>query len=172
MCKLTKKTRTHRKLLNHLFHTDFFYILEMDSNREADGINLRYRFGYDHRYADAMIASYLDNRPCSVLEMMVALALRVEENIMVDPEIGNHPEQWFDNMLTSLGLYNMTYDQFNPNKTDTIISRFLNRQYNRNGKGGLFTVNHTTDDLRDVEIWYQMCWYLNEVLYNTERGLI
>lgn len=51
-----------------------------------------------------MIASYLDNRPCSVLEMIIALAIRLEEHIMDDPDIGNRTGQWFWDMIVSLGL--------------------------------------------------------------------
>jgi hypothetical protein len=44
-----------------------------------------------------------------------------------------------------------------------VIDRFINRKYEPNGKGGLFTIRNVKEDLRDVEIWYQMCWYLNSI---------
>ena len=34
--------------------------------------------------------------------------------------------------------------------------------YKRNGEGGLFTINRRGLDMRSVEIWYQMCWHLQE----------
>ena len=45
-------------------------------------------------------------------------------------------------------------------------STFLNRQYEADGRGGLFIVRNSRFDLRTVEIWYQAMWYLDEVLEN------
>ena len=78
MCQLVCNERysrrlSYQKLLRHLHNIDFQYMLPMDGNRAEDGIDLRYRFGYEKEYEGLMIASYLDNRPCSVLEMLIAL---------------------------------------------------------------------------------------------------
>lgn len=97
--------------------------------------------------------SYLDNRPCSVLEMLIALAFRCEEHIMTDPDIGNRMGQWFWNMIVSLGLGSMSDSRFDAAYTDDVISRFMNRKYKRNGEGGLFTVERCKYDMRTVEIW-------------------
>ena len=96
--------------------------------------------------------------------MMIALAIRCEEHIMDDPDIGNRTGQWFWNMIVNLGLGSMTDAKFDENYTNMVIERFLNREYERNGDGGLFTVKHSRRDLRTVEIWYQMCWYLDEIV--------
>ncbi len=158
------KKLSYRKLLEFLNEVEFYYILPMDGNREEDGINLRYRFGYEMGYDDPLIATYLDNRPCSVLEMMVALSLRCEENIMDDPDLGDRIGQWFWGMVVSLGLGGMHDDRFDPLKASHILHRFLERNYEADGEGGLFTIPGCKHDLRQVEIWYQMCWYLNDIL--------
>lgn len=154
----------YRKLLMYLHHIDFTYTMPMDGNRAEDGIDLRYRFGAENAYEDSMIASFIDTRPCSVLEMLIALSIRCEEHIMDDPDIGNRIGQWFWGMIVNLNLGSMTDEKFDESYIDRAISIFLNRQYKRNGEGGLFTVEHCKRDLRSVEIWYQMCWYLDEVL--------
>lgn len=154
---------SYRTLLCYLHHQEFVYSIGMDGNRAEDGINLRYRFAYECNYRDAMIAAYLDDRPCSILEMMVALAIRCEEHIMDDPDLGNRTGRWFWDMIDSLGLGTMSDSRFNTRLVDEIIDRFLNREYKPNGEGGLFTVENSRRDMRDVEIWYQMCWYLNTV---------
>jgi hypothetical protein len=136
----------------------------MDANRYEDGIDLRYRFGYSENIDGTLIADYLDDRPCSVLEMLIALAIRLEEHIMNDPAIGDRTGQWFWNMVANLGLGGMDDAKFDRGYVENIIQRFLNRDYERNGKGGLFTVEHCKEDLRNVEIWYQACWYLDRVL--------
>lgn len=133
-----------------------------DRNRAEDGVSLRYRFAayYNIDEMDAMNA--LDE-PCSILEMMIALAIRCEENIMDDPHVGNRTSQWFWGMIVSLGLGSMTDIRFDRSAVDIIIGRFLEREYEPNGKGGLFTIRHCERDLRDVEIWYQLCWYLDSI---------
>lgn len=158
------KRLSYRKLLYLLHDMEFTYTIPMDGNRAEDGTDLRYRFGYENEYEGSMIATYLDDRPCSVLEMMVALAIRCEEHIMDDPDIGNRTGQWFWNMIYNLGLGSMSDTNFDRSQVEKIIHKFLNHEYKRNGEGGLFTVKHYQKDLRLVEIWYQMCWYLDENL--------
>lgn len=164
MCQLVTRSSRYRELLWKLHTTEFIYILPMDGNRAEDGIELRYRFGYEHAYDAPLIASYLDDRPCSVLEMMVALAIRCEEHIMDDPDIGDRTGQWFWTMVENLGLSRMYDIRFDEEYVDSAIGRFLNREYKRNGEGGLFTVNDCEQDLRSVEIWYQMCLYLDDIV--------
>ena len=156
------KKLSYRKLIKYLHGVDLYYTVPMDANREDDGIELRYRFGYENSYEQKIIAVDLDNNPCSVLEMMIALALRCEEHIMSDPDIGDRTGQWFWNMIVNMGLGSMTDEKFDEDYTKTVVERFLNREYKKNGEGGLFVVKNHEKDLRIVEIWYQMCWYLNE----------
>lgn len=157
---------TYRKLLTRLHKIEFVYILEMDENRAIDGVEFRYRFGYEMGYPRNIIEQDLDIRPCSVLEMMIALAFGVEEHIMDDPSYGNRTGQWFWNMVVSLGLGKMTDDNFDRNYVDDVIDIFLRREYRPNGDGGLFIINNPRRDLRYVEIWHQCMWYLNDFLDN------
>ena len=131
-------------------------MLPLDENRLLDGLDLRFRFADENSY-------YIDG-DCSVLEMMVALSLRCEEHIMSDDEIGNRTGRWFWEMIDNLGLESMYDDNFDKVYADKIIYRFLNREYEPNGDGGLFTVHNRNVDLRKVEIWYQMCWYLDTII--------
>lgn len=169
MCQLVcderySKRSTYHKLMKRLHEIDFEYTVPMDGNRAADGTDLRYRFAYENSYDGPMIAAYLDDRPCSVLEMMIALSIRCEEHIMEDPEVGNRTGQWFWNMIVNLGLGGMTDSRFDQEHTDEVIDRFLQRKYKRNGEGGLFKIEYCSRDLRQIEIWYQMCLYLDEIL--------
>lgn len=150
---------SYRKLLSYLHSTEFTYIIANDVNRAKDGINLRYRYGLS--IDDPDIADYIEG-PCSVLEMLLALAIRCEENIMDDPGVGDRTGQWFWGMLVNLGLGHMIDDVFDRRQAEDIITRFLNREYEPNGKGGLFTLRHCEYDLRTVEIWFQLCWYLDD----------
>lgn len=158
------KKYSHTKLMRRLHEIEFTYILDLDGNREEDGMDLRYRFGYEHGYENSMIASLLDDRGCSVLEMMVALCIRVEEHIMADQKLGDRTGKWFWDMIVNLGLHDMDNDNFNEGHVDRVIHRLLNREYGKHGEGGLVTVNYNDKDMRTVEIWYQMSWYLDSFI--------
>lgn len=149
-----------KKLLMHLHNTEFTYSIPRDENRAEDGIDLRYRFSTFKGY-DAF--EYLDE-PCSVLEMMIALSIRCEENIMDDPNKGDRTGQWFWGMITNLGLGAMTDDRYDREFIDDILTRFLNREYDPDGKGGLFRIRNCDRDMRKAEIWFQLCWYLDSIV--------
>lgn len=149
---------SYRKLLMYLHDVEFRYSIPKDENRAHDGVDLRYRYEYSTHRSES---EYLDG-PCSVLEMMVALAIRTEE-IMDNPHIGDRTGQWFWGMIISLGLGSMTDNRFNREEAEEIIEKFLNRKYDRNGKGGLFTVKNTDVDFRKIEIVHQRNRYLNSI---------
>lgn len=152
---------SYRKLLTYLHQTEFIFSMPMDSNRAADGVDLRYRFA--HGYLGDDDAEYCITGPCSVLEMMLALAIRCEENIMDDPTMGDRTAQWFWVMIGSLGLGGMYDTNFDICEVEHIVNRFLDRDYEPNGSGGLFTVKNFDYDMRTIEIWHQLCEYLNSI---------
>lgn len=153
---------SYDKLLNRLHSFEFRYLLEKDQGRAEAGENLRYRFATVNGLSRSWVMNELDG-PCSVLEMMIALAIQCEETIMDDARIGNRTSQWFWGMVVNLGLGSMDDNRYDEKLVDQVINRFLDREYEPNGKGGLFTVKHCYEDLRDVEIWYQLCWYLDDI---------
>lgn len=155
------KEISYRKLLAQLHGTEFTYLIPKDVNRAEDGRALRYRFAMEIKKPS--IYRYLRG-PCSVLEMMVALALRCEENIMDDPSVGDRTQQWFWGMIVNLGLGSMTDDIYDRRFVHQVLSRFLDREYDPDGRGGLFTVKNSDQDLRTAEIWYQLCWYLDNIV--------
>lgn len=148
------------KLLTRLHSIEFRYLIPRDQNRAEDGMDLRWRFAWEHGMN--MVPTCLDG-PCSVLEMMVALSLHCEEDIMDNPNYGNRTGQWFWGMIVNLGLGAMTDKRYDKEEVDDIIHRFLDREYEPNGKGGLFTVRNCDCDMRDIEIQYQLYRYLNSI---------
>lgn len=156
---------SYEKLLRRLHSTRFTCMIRKDRNRQADGIDLRYRFAIANNCDDDEIEDIMRalKGPCSVLEMMVALAIRCEETIMDDTSVGNRTGQWFWGMVVSLGLGGMMNHCYNDDVVDEAIDTFLHREYAPNGKGGLFTIRNCDRDLRKVEIWTQLCWYLDSI---------
>lgn len=147
-------------LMSHLYDCTFVAVLDMDNNRAEDGKGLRRRFSLENKYSSGDVNRSLSGK-CRMLEMMVALAIRCEETIMTDEEYGDRTGMWFWNMMVSLGLGSMNDSRFDVKYIDVVIDRFMNRQYKRNGEGGLFTIDGIKKDMRLIEIWYQMCWYLD-----------
>lgn len=162
LCDLVCKERhsksvSYSRLLARLHETEFIYLMPMDQNRAENGIALRWRFYCETDY------NIRSDAPCSVLEMMVALAISCE-NIMDDPNVGDRTGQWFWSMIVNLGLGSMTDYKFDDIYVDGVIHRFLNREYEPNGKGGLVTIKNCQFDLRAVEIWTQLLWYLGSIM--------
>ena len=169
MCKIVHDDDSNRRpsyktLLYYIFTVDFQWVLDFDENRAKDGTDLRYRFGHEVGYDRSAISAFLDDRPCSVFELMLALSIRCEEQFMGDPYFGDRTGQWFWNMIINLGLGQMDDSRFDPAYTYEVISAFMERRYEKNGRGGLFAVQHRHADLRTVQIWDQMCWYLDEIV--------
>ena len=154
------KNISFKKLFSYLNDTKFTYSIRMDLNRAKDGTELRRRYANEFK-----IANIYDRicGPCSVLEMMIALAIRCEETIMDDENFGDRTDQWFWDMMKNLGLGHMDDDEFDEEYVSDVITRFLNRDYEPDGRGGLFFVRNCDIDLRDVEIWIQMLWYLDNI---------
>lgn len=142
-------------LLMRLHETEFRYLMQRDKNCAEHGVYMRYRF--------ADMDSDLIEGPCSVLEMLLALAWRCEENIMDDPIVGNRTSQWFWNMIVNLGLGMMHDRKYDEEYVDEVIERFLEREYEPDGRGGLFRIRDCDEDLRNVAIFHQMCWYLDTI---------
>ena len=154
----------YTKLMCYLFNAKFYWSIPRDSNRFEDGLSLRDRF-MDVCMDQTTISEdefelYFNPTNCSVLEMMAALAIRCEETIMYDPDLGNRTGDWFWVMIRSMNLHTMTDADYNEDYVERVVAMMLDREYSPDGEGGLFTIPDCQYDLRDVEIWYQMSWFI------------
>lgn len=149
------------RLLSYLFSVDYQYVIHRDINRAYDGLGLRIRFG--NECGNPSFDDMLLDKPCSVLEMMVALAIRMEEDLMNSFLYGDRVGQWFWNMLKSLGLNTMTNREFDRDRVDYILETFMSQNYMPDGKGGLFWIRDCDCDMRELEIWVQMCRYVESI---------
>ena len=159
--KRYSKSVSYKKLIQHLHDTEFRYSIPQDEDRAKGGIDMRYRFALDRHYNDDWVLDVLAG-PCSVLELMVVLAIQCE-GVMDDTEMGDRTGQWFWGMVVNLGLGAMTDNRYDAEMVDDILVRFMDREYSPDGRGGLFTIRGCKYDMRDASIWHQACWYLNTI---------
>lgn len=149
--------QTYIKLAHQLYKTPFYWYVSNDDNRAEDGKCLRDEFMNTMGIDEVPTDWYeLD---CSVLEMLIALAGRVSF------ESHGTPGDWFWKFMNNLELnqYNdLVYCDSVEREISHSIGRFLEREYERNGEGGLFPLQHPKRDQRKVELWYQMSAYLLE----------
>ena len=150
-------------VLEDLFNKEFIWLLEYDENLAENGKSLRDDFYNSSLTIQKLVGMYGEiEGPCSVLEMMVKLAMDCEYTIMTDGEHDN-TAKWFWIMFDNLGLN--TYDDlsYDAEEVDEILETFLHRKYKKNGKGGLFSLRDAKNvDLRCDDIWLQMNQYLIE----------
>lgn len=152
---------TYYNLLQKLYDIPFYPKMDDDEHRYSDGISLRSRYAIVtnlREEEEELLLSYYD---CSMLEMMVALALKIEEHIMADPAYGNRTGQWFWYMIRSLGLNFYHDSNYKDEEVYNIIRKYSNGEYEPNGMGGLFYIPQIDEDLRKKSIWYQTMRYLD-----------
>lgn len=156
------------ELMRVLFNTDFYWVISNDINRAEDGKHLRVDFENQSLYSDY---SVIYKKPCSVLEMLIALSIRIDEEVMWNPDKGNRAVTWFWEMLENLGIAEIDDYSFcdpkNRYQIEEVLEKFLSRNYDKDGFGCLFPPNSCyTSNLKvshkvsQTEIWYQMMDYM------------
>lgn len=152
----------YRLLSEYLYSREFYSDHGNDADRGEDGLGMRIRFAYDCGYDPSFVEKSLPY-PCSMLEMMLALAIRCEEHIMGDPGEEDDSGRWFRVMIESMHLDGMSDDSFDEEYAAERVDIVLDRRYSRNGDGSMFRLRNSMRDSRKADIWYQMCWYLAEI---------
>lgn len=164
-CPFKKK---YKKLLRYLFNRDFYWSIPMDENRFYDGLELREEFldSFVENVRPVPIEEqelYFPNRNCNLLEMLIALARRGARDIVGDDIYGNEAV-WFWRMIGNLNLFIMDDYNFDLEMVDRIIDIFLNRKYEPDGEGNIFYIKGDRRDMRSVDLWCQLCWYINYII--------
>lgn len=146
----------HWKLLAHMLKKEFVWLIPNDDNRVEDGRDLRYQFV---RAAGLrkVEASWM-GMGCSILEMIIGVSRRLSF------EAEGEPREWFWHLMDNLRISNVSDRHYNTYSEDVEekLEILIWRNYEYNGRGGLFPLEEPTQDQRDVEIWYQLSAYLLE----------
>lgn len=157
--------RGYRFLLQVLQDEPFIWTVPNDNDRVQDGLLLRKLFFDDYDIYDFETADS-HTHTCSVFELLVGLVLRMEE-IIAEPlqPNGELRPSLFMELLNNLELTEYTDRGFSTHDRVFVehkLKFFLNRTYDRDGKGGIFPLIRSRMDQRNVELWYQMNQYIDE----------
>lgn len=150
-------------VLKTLHRFPFVPKLPNDDNRAVDGLTLREQYLRGVKGAKQPVKG----TSCSMLEMLIALSMRME---FVADDLGD-TAMWFWQLLSNADL--LRYTDAEPEKVVAehvagIVYTLNEREYGPDGHGGLFPMNRKSNnpdvDQREVEIWYQMHQYINGML--------
>lgn len=157
----------YHSLFNSLMDYEFYPIVDHDSNRCTDGLLLRDQFAELNNIPAHFWEGTLANT-CSVLEMMVALAISWDRDLMYDPLVGNRTGKWFWEMLNNMGIAEETDLDFNYDYVDECLRALVERNFSYDGVGGLFPLHEPPCDQRTCELWYQLNYYVMENYFGND----
>lgn len=147
-----QQPRSYSDLIKLLGSKEFIWLIPHDNNRIADGLDVRWGFYEETNLNEEF--GYV-----SVLEILVALSRRLSFIA------GGDAPGWAWQLLCNLEL-NKSADPIGPKKSmrvDEILETLVWRTYSKDGQGGFFPLAWPEQDQRDVELWYQMEYYADEI---------
>lgn len=163
----------YTKLCKELHSKKFRWFVHNDDNRCEDGLNLRDIFIEKKNLDESHLeVKYFLKGDCTVLEMMVALAQRMN-NLMYDINDTQNDKtpKFFHEILVNLNLnrfvdgYNLgrDFDPVSEAQINEVLEIMMDRTYGVDGLGGMFPLKkHHREDQSKVEIYYQMMYWLDE----------
>ena len=149
-----EESRKYSMVFEHLYGTDFVSYNEFDDNLIENLYSFRENEGFDISFN------------ISVLEIMVYIANEIETTIMTNPEYGDRTGLWFWFMMESLDLIQFNNLRFNEQEVIKKLIIFIERRYQKDGFGGLFTVEDRKFDARKESIWSQAMTFVTEFAKN------
>lgn len=148
------------KVTETMFNIEFIALVKGDNYRICDAMEMRSEY-----LNDRGIFIDIDNiGPCTVLEVLIALACRIELEYLGDPtdEDPDPTDIFWDIMVKNLGIK----PNADTNFIEKIVVDWVYRRYDRHGNPGIFPLKNTRKDQRKLEIWTQACGYLTENFYD------
>ena len=147
-----KECKDNRCLVSALAEVEFIWRHPMDENRANDGLELRDDYEYE-------TGEYLDKGSglmpqCTFFEMVAALAIRCENQIMRNLSLGDRTSKWFFEFLDNLDL--LGCDERDVEKIVRTCEAFMD------GKKDMFPLKKRGIKQSNEQIWKQLTAYLNE----------
>lgn len=142
-------------LLAVLHKREFEWMIRMDENRAEDGKQLRRDFMRDCRIDPYDVDPLWISLGCSFLEFLVAFCQRAD--FITAPTA----DWWFWHILTNLGLADINDGSYRrlAHRIGPAMETVIWRRYDHLGRGGMFPLQHSDRDQREVEVWHQLFEY-------------
>lgn len=151
-------------LIKDLYIIDFRWTMELDINRNRDGLLLREEFaelypnGIGHR-----------SNTASVLEVLIGLARRMDY-VLEDDDKGDRTRIWFWEFIRNLGLGRFTNDYIESTSSvdfciddiTQICEVWMNRDFKYDGKGSPFPLTTPLENQTHLDMIRQMNSYILE----------
>ena len=147
-----KEYKQNLCLVSALAEVEFVWRHPMDENRAIDGLELRTDFEYE-------TGDYLDKSSglisgCSMFEMLAALAIRCENQLMRNSSLGDRTSKWFFEFLNNLGL--LDCDDRDVEHIVEACEDFMD------GSLDIFPLKRKGIKQKNDQIWKQLTAYINE----------
>lgn len=144
------------RLCGYLDGIEFTWSVALDANRMQDVMTMREVYADEFEEISDRNYGY-----CSVFEMLVAMAIKCDRDIMYDASEGPRGYYWFRIFLENLYGDLKMANELDGDEIVDICMRFIERRYDRHGNGGMFPMKHSKIDQRRVQLWIQMnAWIL------------
>lgn len=154
-------------LIRELYSMEYYWVIGLDENRAEDGYVLR---GYFHNADGSTALDTLRDKPCSVLEMLIGLAQKMDY-LLSDDGRGDRTRIWFWEMIGNLGLdkyYDACFeepfgkDMSRIGEIHDICNKWMGRRFTYRGYGSPFPLAAPHRDQREQQLIDQMNDYILE----------
>jgi hypothetical protein len=157
--------RTYEGLCTIMYETEFIFLPHVpnDNNRIGDGLDLRVEFCHEMDIPLGDAGRFLHKTvpvpPCSFIEVLIGLSRRLAFIA------GGRAEGWAWELMNNLVLHRITdpVGRSKARQAKDILESCIWRNYAPDGRGGFFPLKQPYEDQTQVELWYQMAAYVNEI---------
>lgn len=174
LCRKLNGVDGHFFVCLTLFDIEFFAINKFDISRIGDALDLREEFinelekNKPENWENEIYE--LQQHFPTVFEVLIALAFKLQNDIIYEPSVENEADSWFWIYLENLDLIDIADSQWSYKAESYVRDRvdiFLSRKYNANGTNGniyiLYDLN-PIEDVRNMSLWDQTWAFITEWL--------
>ena len=163
-----QEQQTYSLVFMELYCVEFTSYDEFDDNLKENARGMREDFYRFSKTARKLIDIYGEiDFETNILEIMIYLATRLENTIMSNPDYGDRTGLWFWYMMESLDIIQYDNLRYDEPEVDQKLDNFIERRYEKNGFGGLFTVEKSRFDARKTNIWQQAMEFVTDFAKNS-----
>lgn len=152
----------------------FLPMVDMDLNRDDDGLNLVIEWAEESYNTDEQIANAVmsaggihDKGFCTMLELLVVLSRKMQYEL-TNSEYDQPIDYWAELLVKNIGLeeyFNGRIEEDWEGSEDVIVETLgsvIFRRYGWDGEGGFFPLQQPVGDQREEELLNQMNNYIAE----------